>query len=706
LVKITVNSSIRRIVKTWLIISVLICLSFKQITYSQWIQTDGPYGSTSVSAIFENDDHIFTITGCGLHYAADLKDRWRIAATTDAMAYAQKGDSLFLGSRYDGVMLLDLSQPDRAPVPMGLSISINTLTASDTCLFAGTEAGGFVKSIGFTENWQSFNDGLPIDTMYIPRGGFYLVRYVYSMATINDMIFSGTRKGVYKANIENLTWAVSGNGLPEEQVHLLYASDDTLYAGIDTKIYASHDLGESWKEFHTASSRITSISDINECFYITTEGGGIFRSRDRGSSWTAFNTGLTDLNVTTITGIDSILVCGTSNKGFHYLNGDAWTKHNEGIICSQIRSITATSNGVVANDEEKVYLSGNGYSWKDISPDVTYELFGSVASMNDTVFLSVEYDTPSWPYDAPFIVFSPDLGLTWENLVNPVPFVRDDPYRLYCENGMLYAYEDEIMYHTDDLGASWTELSLPGQYCNYYYDFLIYQGVEFALACGNAELLKLDQYDNWILSNHGLPSNRDLEALAKTSDALYVYVSGTGMYVSRDYGQNWSMAGNGLDMDWWNGAYAYSDGSIFIAAENGVSYSDDHGQHWYTLNNGLINLNVRAIALHHDTLFLGTQGNGIWKHDLASIPLSIPENKTEKGPPRIYPNPASEFVYIDHTDGPSPWIQIIDLRGRQIIHKRLDANGMLFLTGIPNGTFILKLTTDREIFTTKLTIKR
>ena len=693
--------------KTYLIISVLICLIFKQITYSQWIQTDGPYGSTNVSAIIENNDNIFAITSCGLHYITDLNERWRLAATVDARAYARKGDSLFLGNRYDDVMLLDLSKMNIAPVSMGLrSISINALKASDTCLFAGTEAGGFIKSIGFTDRWQSFNDGFPIDTIYIPRGGFNLVRYVYSIETINGMIFCGTRKGVYKANIENLTWTATNNELPAEQVHLLYASNDTLFAGIDTKIYVSRDLGGSWKEFHTASSRITSISKINEYFYITTEGDGILKSEDAGSSWTGFNQGLTEPNVSTITSIDSILVCGTSKEGFFYHNGNAWTKYNEGIICSSIQSIAVTSNAIIANDGGMVYRSSNGHSWVDISPGVANDWFGSVVSMDDTIFVSVDNDFQSAPYGDPFIVFSTDLGLTWENLVNPVPFVGDDPYRLYCEGGILYAYEGDNMYHTDNLGASWTELGLPGQYCNYFYDFIVYRGVRFAIACGNAELLRLDQNNNWILTNNGLPADRSLEAMAKTSDALYVYVQGTDMYVSRDNGQSWSLATNGLNLDWWFGAYAYSDKTVFIAAENGVFYSYDYGQHWYTLNNGLINQKLRSIALHHDTLYVGTMGNGIWKHDLASIPLSIPEKKFNKGTLKIHPNPASDYVHVDHRESPTSMIQIIDLTGRLIINKKLDASGMLTLSGIPDGTFILRLTTDKEVFTAKMIIKR
>jgi photosystem II stability/assembly factor-like uncharacterized protein len=615
----------------------------------------------------------------------------------DAKVYALKGDSLFIADEFRGLLLYDMSRIYDAPVVKDLGLTrINTLLASDTCLFAGIDLGGFIKFPGFSRSFQSFNDGLPKETMVIPRFGEIQVSYVYSIASIENKLFCGTRKGVFKTNIDDLSWNGANNGLPEEQVQILYASNDTLYAGIDTKVYSSDDLGDSWNEFHAASSGVSSIAKTNDCFYITTKEDGIFKSEDWGTSWTAFNAGLSDLSVSTITSIDSILVCGTSNEGFFYFNGNTWMKYNEGIICSWIRSITTTGNAIIANDEDRVYRY-NGHSWLDISPDVNYELFGSVASMGDSVFLSVGNNTP-------FIVFSPDLGNTWEYLARGVPFTRDDPYNIYCENGNLYAYEDEIMYHTDDLGASWTELSLPGQYCNGFYDFIVYQGVKFALACGEAEMLK-HQDNRWILSNNGLPASESIFELAKTSDALYAYVNGTTMYVSRDKGQNWSMATAGLDMNWWSGSYAFADKNIFIATDDGVYYSYDHGKQWYTLNDGLINLNLRSIALHHDTLYVGTLGNGIWKHELASLPLSTSEKNYDSDPLLIYPNPASDFIFVDHDESPFSRVQIIDLLGRQIVGEKLDANGMLILSGIPDGTFILTLITDKKTITGKLIIK-
>ena len=87
-------------------------------------------------------------------------------------------------------------------------------------------------------------------------------------------------------------------------------------------------------------------------------------------------------------------------------------------------------------------------------------------------------------------------------------------------------------------------------------------------------------------------ANLTWTTLAKTTDALYAYVTGTGMYVSRDNGQNWSSATKGLEIDWWTWSFTYSDKNIFLSTDNGVFYSADHGQNWHSLNDGVINQEV------------------------------------------------------------------------------------------------------------------
>jgi hypothetical protein len=678
--------------------------------FPQWVQSDGPYGPSSVSAFIVYDSLKFVATPCGLFNSEDVSARWIFKENIAFSSYTYKGDSLFTGADYNGVYLIDLSQSNFIPVSYGLDgLSINSIASSDSCLFAGVSTGGFFKSIGFTDNWQAYNQGLPADTGYIPPkygGGIYIIRDVFSIENNDQYIFAGTRRGIYRANPVNMNWESINTDLPLKEVSLIENADDTIYICIDNSIYRSPDNGESWELVYISSSAVTSINKIESILYITTIGEGIYRSPDNGSNWDPFNIGLNDLNVNLIGITDTTLVCGTFSDGFYHFDRGRWIQNNSGIICSSVRSIVTTSNSLIANDFDNVYLSDNGEDWIKITPDVNRELFGIMASTGDTVFLSVEYDTPSWPYDQPYILYTPDEGSTWEGLNNPVPFVRDDPYGIYYSEKRLYAFEDELMYYTDNLGSTWTEINLPGEYCNYFYDFLVYDSTPFAAACGNAELVKLNENKDWILSNTGLPYDRGLSGLAYCEGAIFAYVDVYGMYVSRDNGNTWNPANNGLDTEYGIRSFVPYGGSLFITTENGIFYTDDYGQKWHPVNSGLINKNLSAVAVFNDTLFVGTYGNGIWKCAINKIPLSAADHKLTDESITIYPNPASEFIYISNAgDNKPPVISIFDLAGRKVLSREMD-NNKLDISELKEGNYIISVMTDEKRTSGKLIIMR
>jgi photosystem II stability/assembly factor-like uncharacterized protein len=677
---------------------------------SQWIQTNGPYGSTNVSEFITYDSLKFVATNCGLFNSSDINTRWNFKENLTFSSYTYKGDSIFTGADYSGVYLIDLSQLNFRPVSCGLvGLSINSLASSDSCLFAGITTGGFFKSVGFTDTWQVYNQGLPSDTGYIPPkygGGIYLIRDVYSVENNSQYIFAGTQRGIFRTNPGNMIWESINAGLPLKEVSLIECLGNIIYICTDNIIYKSDNNGESWELVFTSTSEVTSINEIENTLYITTKRTGIYQSQNNGDNWDSFNNGLDDLKVNFIGVTDTTLVCGTFTGGFYHYEQGQWIQNNSGIICSSVRSIVTAANSLIANDFDNVYLSDNWNDWIKITPDVNRELFGSMASMRDTVFLSVEYDTPSWPYDQPFILYTPDKGCTWEELYNPVPFARDDPYGIYCSENRLYTFEDELMYYTDNLGSTWTEINLPGEYCNYFYDFLIYNSTPFAAACGNAQLVKLNENEDWILSNTGLPDDRGLSGLAYCEGALFAYVDVYGMYVSMDNGNTWNPANNGLNIEYGIRSFVPYGGSLFITTENGIFYTDDYGQKWNPINSGLINKNLSAIAVFNDTLFVGTYGNGIWKCAINKIPLSIPDQKLTDESISIYPNPASEFIYISNASENRPLvISIFDLAGRKILSGKMD-NNELNISELKEGTYIISVITDEKQTSGKLIIIR
>ncbi|MDP3915226.1 MAG: T9SS type A sorting domain-containing protein [Bacteroidota bacterium] len=694
--------------KIKLLTFIAFCLFTTQIAFSQWVQTGGPIAATNINGIFENNGKLYIGTSCALYSSDSNSGKWDYSGDISLNIHAKKGDSLFVGTTA-GIMVLDLSSPDSNPVSYGQtlnSVNIYAINSTDTCLYVGTRNFGFKKSKGFSDKWEAFNDGLPYFTDRITGSK---LRHVTLIEHLSNVIFCVTPDGLFKTNVSPISWSPASNGIPDpSKIKFLKAIDETIFAGIQNKLYSSSNKSDSWEEVYSFGSTVSSLNKFGDDYYVTTLGNGIYISRDKGVTWSNLNSGLTDLNVTTLARIDTVLTCGTSSHGFFYKKGNDWLKNNEGIICSSVRSMAITSKAIVANDNEKVYSSTNGNSWNEITPPVSKRYFGSVVAMDDTLLLSVENDP-----DSPFIIYSEDDGSSWKNLNHPVPFGRDDSYSMYISDKTLYAFEDEMMYATDDLGADWWyNLSLPSLYCNHFNGFVVYNSIPFALACGYAELLKLNSGGKWELSNTGLPTDLQLDDLTKTTDALYVNVHGTGMYVSRDAGNSWSFTSNKLDLndvlDVSRGIYSstYKGKTLFITTSNGVFYTNDYGQNWKSLNVGLGNKFVTSIKIFNDTLYAGTNGNGIWKHDIKNILLSNTEVTKIEDRLNIYPNPASDFIHIQAENEGNFELKIVDLIGRQILSQHYLSGGKIDISTIQNGTYIIILNSNKGVLTQKLVINR
>jgi len=57
----------------------------------------------------------------------------------------------------------------------------------------------------------------------------------------------------------------------------------------------------------------------------------------------------------------------------------------------------------------------------------------------------------------------------------------------------------------------------------------------------------------------------------------------------------------------------------------------------------------------------------------------------------VYPNPAYEVLYIQYEELSSVSLSLIDLQGRKLIEQVIEKSTEINLTGIPNGTYLLKL---------------
>ena len=417
------------------------------------------------------------------------------------------------------------------------------------------------------------------------------------------------------------------------------------------------------------------------------------------------------MNITAISLYDSTLICGTNSSGVFCFQSGQWINNESGMICSSIKSIATTNNGLVANDQHSVYVLDNGSKWHSANiptipsyPGLSSGI-GSVLTIGDTIFMSYKYSTPSWPYFYACIKYTKDNCITWDDLISSVPYIGDDSYRIYIENARIYAYEDEKMFYTDNLGLSWTDISLPSKYCNMFYDFIINNSIPYAAACGNGQVVKLDNNQKWVLSNNGLPTDREPLALASCDNALFAYISNHGMYVSFDNGDNWTYANNGLVPNYIIRNFENNGSTLFVTTDYGVFATNDFGQNWVAINNGLKNLNASSIKISNDTLYVGTYGNGIWKQSITDIKRNFQGFQQSDKLLKVYPNPASDYIHVV-TNSNKARFKIIDMVGKEVLSGNLNLSNEINISGIKCGTYIVFILFDKKVLATKLLINR
>lgn len=687
-------------------------------SHAQWTQMDGPYGTSDVRAAFIHGSQYYaTADLCGFFSKPAPELAWHLNSNIYFEAYAISGDSLFASTYYlsgglsrdMGIQLFNLTTPEAAPTTIK-EISATALAQMGGSLIGGNDFYGVFKMKLDGSEFGFYNNGLPVDTISTPWGVVYEIN-VGALAVMCDFVFSGTKKGVYRSDHSLSDWSAMNVGLEVGKVNFLEVVQDTLYAAIGLKLYRSINQGESWALVLSTQSQATSLQQTANQMLVSTTDDGILYSDDFGVSWSNMNTGLDDLSVNFVATFDDVLLCGTSSHGVYKYQDDSWADDNHGMVCSMIDAVAATDSELISNDRMNIYKSSCNNGWGAINipeivvyPNLSYGIT-CVTTQGEMLFSSYGYSQPEWPYYHTFISHTTDYGQTWNDLYSTFAFEPDHPYFLYLDGNTIYRYQDEKIFFTTDMGSSWIEMSLPPMYCNNIEDFLVYNNMPFAAACGGGEVLRFSATNGWELANNGLPTDYWPQQLAWCQGALFVYIIEHGIHASFDNGDTWAYAGNGFDADFGFNDFAHHGKHLFVSTENGVYVTSNYGQNWVNCSKGLKNPATSSVLIAQDTLYAGTFGNGVWKRALSDVPLLVEENTGTLASINVFPNPANDFIMIDESKYNFKSIEIIDLAGRKLMMQMLKSN-RIDIRHLPEGLYIVVLKSKNEIFRNKVVVKR
>lgn len=189
-----------------------------------------------------------------------------------------------------------------------------------------------------------------------------------------------------------------------------------------------------------------------------------------------------------------------------------------------------------------------------------------------------------------------------------------------------------------------------------------------------------------------------------------------------DFGQHWEdISGFGQDSSSSNGfpdvaVYSLlvlpnSQNTIWAGTEIGIFESTDNGVSWHYSNNGFPAVSVWQMFVQDNVLVVATHGRGIWT--LPATELGVdPHVGSDDMVFNTYPNPSNGEFDINFTsNGTGPVdIVIYDMSGRvvhseKILKNQLELIQHIDLTNLRSGNFILKLTFDKKLYSSKVIVR-
>lgn len=275
---------------------------------------------------------------------------WRTAGLTNlnVSSLAVSGRNIFAGFS-NGVYLSTNNGSTWTELTTGTGISfVNTITISGANIYVGTKTGIYVsKNNG--SNWTSLITAPPDPST---TGSFF------SVAVNGSNIFATSfAVGVYRSTDGGAQWTLTTNGLTNLGLISITTNGNNIIASTSNSggSFISTNTGTNWNPITLPTT--SSFATIGVNSYAATI-SGVYSSSDNGNSWILQNTGLGNLNVSTILGSGNNLFAGAFGSVFLSSNGGVWTSVSNGLPSQAVQGIAISGSTIFVATDIGVYSSG------------------------------------------------------------------------------------------------------------------------------------------------------------------------------------------------------------------------------------------------------------------------------------------------------------------------------------------------------------
>ncbi len=373
---------------------------------ASWDQLSEPF-QIPVNLMAANNTYLFISFGGVLYRSSDGGNNWSLDSPDPQgiTAIAVDSTDIFAGNDRAGAVMISTDNGDNWQIRNnGLTDStVVSLVTNGSDVFAGGFSRGVFRSTDDGLHWTQASNGLSgtVPRSIASAGGQLLV------ATGTSGVFESPNGGTDWTSLLDLGW-LPGMSFYTYSASALCANDSTIYIGSYGGVVESTNNGSKWTVskgfFYQVNSIVISPSQI----YAGTNGGGVYVSTDNGATFNQTNSGLTDLDITTLAFIGQSFLAGTDTAGVFISTDDGtdWTAAKVGIPGdSHIFAFSVDSSDVFAATDRGILVSTDeGKSWVAQSQGLPPVPIQAIASSNKNLYAGTDGDG---------VYFSANYGATW-----------------------------------------------------------------------------------------------------------------------------------------------------------------------------------------------------------------------------------------------------------------------------------------------------
>ncbi len=631
-------------------IGLVFVLSFISESQAQWVNVYNPFSGYVCSLSYLNSNlyagskgNIYISENNGRNWTSiNLTDQ-----NTDISTFASIGNIIFAGTAGEGIYISQDNGKNWIPSNDGLmDFNITVITVKDSVILAGTRGDGIFRSTNYGISWLLSNNGISNDT-------------INAMIVTDSLIIAGSLRGnIYQSEDTGINWnLVSSVG--NYSISSFTKKEDLIFAGsIGGGVYISSDKGIQWSPVNNGifNHTIKTITSKDSVIFAGAEFSGIFRSTNDGELWSLVNNGLSDSMVTSSSISDSNVFFGTETGGVFSSSdfGELWIPMNIGLIATHVNAFLTHGENIFAGTRDAGVLlsTDRGKSWTELNSGLTSLNVLSLAIDDSTIYAST-WD--SWVFK------SPDFGKNWL----PTTYVNASARKLASVSSVLYVAttSDGVLRSTDE-GNTWQNLGLTSKFLDpimardsiVVTGSFIYEGV-------------------FLSSNYG----QDWTSLGSSYAYSTIYTlnwSGNNIVAGIDNGMYFrSIEGDTTWVQKGPNDRVYStateDSIILTSTYSGVYLSMDWGENWTKIDSGFSGP-IYALAIVGSELFAADGNNNIWKSLISHFVTGVKEisyvTVSNFSLYQNYPNPFNPTTTIKYSVPQNDFVNltIYDILGKAI----------------------------------------